>query len=397
MRHTRNSMNLDARTLLFSLILTNALMVLSLFVAAVAGGSDGGKRDGIRKWASAILLETLAWMLIAARGHIPDFVSIVVANGFLTVTFALMLAAISEFQQRTLSYWQYFLPGILILLMTAMLIDDVHGRFFWGSIIYIFQIALIARVLLIDREIRAGKAWKLLFGGAMVLILVLGMRAYVGLSDEVILAQPESGINNIPNWVQVISFIALMSTSLLGSIGFLLMVKERADGEVMHMAMTDSLTGVPNRRAVMDYAARALALRSERHLALLMVDVDHFKRINDEYGHPVGDEVLCQIAELLAGRLRGGDLLGRYGGEEFCVVALDTDAEGARKLGNTLREIIAASSLKTECGNISVTVSIGVSLRPANSMRELKDLLAEADAALYTAKENGRNQVFCYC
>jgi diguanylate cyclase (GGDEF)-like protein len=188
-----------------------------------------------------------------------------------------------------------------------------------------------------------------------------------------------------------------MTTSLLGSIGFVLMIKEHADREIMHLAMTDSLTGVPNRRALMDFAERALALRGTRHIALLMIDVDHFKRINDTHGHPAGDEVLRQVAGLLSKRLRACDMLGRYGGEEFCVVAMDTDAAGAKQLANSLRETIASQALVTESGALSVTVSIGMSLCPANIMRELKEVLAEADEALYNAKDGGRNQVYCFC
>ena len=382
-------MSLDARTLLFSLILTNALMVLSLFVA-----SAGGRRDGIGKWATAILLETFAWMLVAARGSISDVLSIVIANGLLAGTFAMMLAAICEFQKHSPSRWQYLAPVVLSLLMASILIDDIRGRFIWGGIIYILQIALIAKALLSHNETRSGRAWRLLFGGTVLIMLELALRSIVALSGQAILSMPQTG--GTLNWIQIVSFVVVMATSLLGSIGFLLIVKERADREVMHLAMTDSLTGVPNRRAMMDYAEKALALRRDGHLALLMIDVDHFKHINDIHGHPAGDDVLCQVAKLLAGRLRGGDLLGRYGGEEFCVVAPDTDAEGALQLANSLREIVASTALNTERGTLSVTVSIGVSHSPFNTERKLKAILAEADAALYAAKKNGRNQVVCF-
>ncbi len=386
-------MNLDARTLLFSLIMINALMVLSLF--ATAASRKRGPGDGISKWAYGLLLETVAWTLIAARGHIPDLFSIVVANGLLAGTFALMLAAIAEFQQRALPRWQFFVPVALTLLMAIVLLDDARSRFVWGGLIYGLQMALIARLLLTHPETQSGKAWRLLLGGIGVIGLVLGMRAIVVLSGQDILAQPQLG--GTPNWVQIVTFIAVMTTSLLGSIGFVLMIKEHADREIMHLAMTDSLTGVPNRRALMDFAERALALRGGRHIALLMIDVDHFKRINDTHGHPAGDEVLRQVAGLLSQRLRACDMLGRYGGEEFCVVAMDTDAAGAKQLANSLRETIASHTLATESGDLSVTVSIGMSVCPANIMRELKEVLAEADEALYNAKDGGRNQVYCFC
>lgn len=384
-------MNLDPRTLLFSLIMVNALMVLSLFIAA-SSGKDGRKRDGMGKWAAAILLETLTWMLIAARGHIPDTFSIIVANVLKASAHALILAAICEFQRRSLPRWQYFVPVALTLLMAVVLVDDIRGRFIWGSLIYGFQMVLIARALLSDPETRAGRAWRLLFGGAAMIVLVLGLRAFVALSGQVELAQPQSA--GAPHWVQIVSFVAVMATALLGSIGFVLMVKERADREIMHLAMTDSLTQVPNRRALMDHAERALAHRGGRPMALLMIDVDHFKRINDAHGHPVGDEVLRKVADRLAGRLRRHDILGRYGGEEFCVVAPDTNAEGAQILAESLRELIASTPLATERGEISISISIGVSCCLSNGGRELKEILAEADNALYAAKQAGRNRVF---
>jgi diguanylate cyclase (GGDEF)-like protein len=384
-------MNLDPRTLLFSLILCNTLMVLSMFVAT-SSGNRVGKRDGMGKWAVAILLETLTWALVAARGHIPDAFSIIAANVLKAGAHALVLAAICEFQRRALPRWQYFAPIVLTLVMTAVLVDDIRGRFVWIGLIYAFQMVLVARVLLSDRETRAGRAWRLLFGGAVMILLVLGLRAFVALSGQVELAQPQLA-GAAPHWVQIVSFIAVMATALLGSIGFVLMVKERTDREILHLAMTDSLTQVPNRRALMDYAERMLGRRCGKPVALLMIDVDLFKAINDTHGHPVGDEVLRQIAARMAGRLRRHDVLGRYGGEEFCVVAPDTDIQGALLLAESLRELVASTPLVTENGEICASISIGVSCFPSDGGRELKTMLNEADEALYVAKQSGRNRV----
>lgn len=385
-------MNLDPRTLLFSVFMVYALSVLSLFVAAT-GRSAGGKRDGMNKWALAMLLETLLWVLIAARGVIPDVLSVVVANGLKAASHALILAAICEFQQRQAPRWQYFVPVALTLVMAFMLLDDIKGRFIWGGLIYGFQMVLIGRALLSDPETRTGRAWRLLFAGVFGIALVLGLRAAAAIFGHSEFAQPQNSALVQP--VQVISFIAVLATALLGSIGFVLMVKERTDREIMHLAMTDSLTLVPNRRALMEYAGHALARRNGSALALLMIDVDHFKFINDTHGHPTGDRVLRKIASLLAGRLRGHDFLGRYGGEEFCVIAPDTDAEGALTLAEHLRAAIAAASFAAKSGEFSITISIGISICPANGRSELKDVLAEADAALYTAKQSGRNKAVC--
>ncbi|MBU0689709.1 MAG: GGDEF domain-containing protein [Gammaproteobacteria bacterium] len=380
-------MLLDPRTLLFSLILTNSLMVLSLFVAA----SLKGREQGLNKWALAVLLETFTWLLIAGRGVIPDEFSVVLANLLKAASFAMFLAAIYEFQRRDFAPWKFFVPVVLQVAVSGLLIDDIAGRFVWGGVIYAFQAALIVHALLSDSEMRKGRAWRLLYGGSIMILIVLAMRAVAALSGMVDFAQPQNHI--AIHWVQVVTFISVMATALLGSVGFILMIKERTDHEIMLLAMTDSLTGVPNRRALMDQGARVLAQRSGRPMSLLMIDVDHFKRINDTYGHPAGDEVLRQAVALMAQRLRGGDVLGRYGGEEFCVIAPDTDAAGALILAEALREIIAITPLQTEAGVVAVTVSIGIACSAGDGKSALKRLLAEADAALYQAKQAGRNRV----
>lgn len=379
-------MNLDPRTLLFSLILTNAMMAASLFFA-----SSSRRRDGLGLWAMAMLIDMLAWGLIAMRNAAPDMILLVVANGLKAGTHALVLAAISEFQRRPVPRWQYFVPIALAMLMAVLLSDDMRGRFIWGSLIFGFQILLIAHMVLTDRETRSGRAWKLLVAGLAVVLLVLGLRAAVALSGYVEFALPQNAV--APHPVQIGSFAALMAAALIGSVAFILLVKERSDREALHLAMTDSLTGVPNRRALMDHALHVMAQRGGRPMSLLMLDVDHFKRINDTWGHPAGDDVLRGVTRLLAERLRGGDVLGRYGGEEFCIIAPDTDIGGALTLAESLREIVAVTPISTEAGEISITISIGISCCPGGTMRELKELLADADAALYAAKSAGRNQV----
>jgi diguanylate cyclase (GGDEF)-like protein len=161
-------------------------------------------------------------------------------------------------------------------------------------------------------------------------------------------------------------------------------------------AHVDPLTGLPNRRALMERLQREWS-RLERHggaLSLIMADIDHFKLVNDSYGHPCGDVVLQQIAQAIAGQCRHTDLPTRYGGEEFAIVVPDENADGAACLAERCRKQIAGLQLPADQGVIQVTASFGVA--DARGASSSQDLIDRADAALYEAKTAGRNQVEVY-
>ena len=385
-------MSLDPRTLLFSLILADTLMALCLVVAA--HGQVDEKKDGLNKWTAALFLQTLAWIAAASRGFLPDPFAIVAAHGLKAASHALILAAIYEFQQRRAPNWQYFVPVAATLAMALVLENDMRSRLVWSSMIFIFQLLLIARALLSDHDTRTGRAWRLLFGGVALFILVMCSRAMAGLISHGDFAQISNNV--APQPFQIVAFIASMSATLLGSMGFVLMVKERSDKAVMQLAMTDSLTLIPNRRALLEYAEHMLARRGGVPLALLMIDVDRFKIINDAYGHLIGDEVLRKVASRLSERLRKQDLLGRYGGEEFCVIAPETKVSGAITLAESLRATVNSTPFSTECGDLTVSVSIGISFSSPSVACNLHEMISEADAALFTAKKTGRNKVVCF-
>ena len=169
--------------------------------------------------------------------------------------------------------------------------------------------------------------------------------------------------------------------------------KARLFRKVEELASTDGLTGVRNRRHFMDQATRELAA-ARRHglpLAALMLDIDHFKQVNDTYGHATGDQVIRAVAQRLAALIRPEDLLGRYGGEEFSLVVRE-DAGGAAALAERLRAALAADPVPTDDGPLPVTISVGVAVLQ-RSDTAVDSVLARADAALYKAKHAGRNQV----
>ena len=167
-----------------------------------------------------------------------------------------------------------------------------------------------------------------------------------------------------------------------------------AHEQLTQLANTDVLTGVSSRRSFLAGLEAELA-RARRHnesLSLLMLDIDHFKRVNDLYGHPVGDTVLKQFAAICASMLRAHDLFGRLGGEEFAIALPHTDPDGARSVAEKIRMAIGQLPLSTAAGDIAITVSIGVAHTHAG-LHEIDQLIAWADKALYDAKHEGRNQV----
>ncbi len=168
----------------------------------------------------------------------------------------------------------------------------------------------------------------------------------------------------------------------------------RLFGQVERLATTDGLTDVTNRRYFFELAEREWnrTRRYDHPLAAMMLDVDHFKRVNDTYGHAIGDVVLRTVAQICRSSLRDTDFLGRYGGEEFAILLPDTELSAAHITAERLRHSIAATYIATEKGALSVTVSIGIA-SVTEATPSVASLLDRADRGLYIAKETGRNRV----
>jgi diguanylate cyclase (GGDEF)-like protein len=171
---------------------------------------------------------------------------------------------------------------------------------------------------------------------------------------------------------------------------------EVAKKQAENLASTDALTGLNNRRAFFDRAEPLFAYCKRNHqpISALMLDVDHFKKINDSYGHAAGDIALRNLAQLIKTNLRDSDLACRFGGEEFAVLLPNTNAEDAMGMANMLKKIMASTIIALADENaLSMTASFGIS----ESGETVEDLLNHADKAMYAAKNNGRNHVMRYC
>jgi len=198
------------------------------------------------------------------------------------------------------------------------------------------------------------------------------------------------------NWLLAGAGALVMALLISTSIGAARGQRRRIEltAELEHLAATDMLTGLPNRRQLMTAMELEIrrARRTGRPLSLALIDIDHFKRVNDHHGHPSGDAVLCEVAEVLREVTRGGDVLGRFGGEEFAVLMPDTSIEQAQWASERLRKAIEGREMSFPGGGSGyVTVSTGVALLAGDE--HCDHLISRADAALYEAKAGGRNLV----
>jgi len=181
---------------------------------------------------------------------------------------------------------------------------------------------------------------------------------------------------------------------ILGNQYALALRRVRLHQEIEQIAITDSLTEVHTRRHLMQRFSEELKRSRARniHMSFIMLDVDHFKKFNDQYGHITGDQILREIGVLITENIREIDIAGRYGGEEFCVVLPDTDRQGAQYAAERIRHAAEKTNIKAYDTTVKVTVSVGTSTFPDDG-KKLEELVDKADWALYRAKKRGRNNV----
>jgi diguanylate cyclase (GGDEF)-like protein len=379
----QNLFAIDGRTMLMVMLVSSVLMAAVLWFAFA-----GRFRDGLGKWTISLWVQAFAWLLFAGSGFIPDLLSIAAANGLLALGWSLQFAAIIEFRRRAVPHWLLWAPTTGILIVFVALMGKPHAQLVTGSWLYGAANVLIAATVLHGRPRHIFRARWLLAGCYLIAALTLIARGIGSWADHEAFATAVA--DNAYDGLLALGLYALI---VAGSLAFLLMHKERSDEESSRLATTDPLTGVFNRRTFIELAEQELA-RSRRAgtpLSLMMLDLDHFKRVNDTYGHLTGDEVLVSFTRLIKDCVRRGDLIVRYGGEEFCVLLPGIPLTAAAALADRIRATTGSSALTAK--PFKVTVSIGLTAYAGDAVIALGDLLARAGAALYRAKDEGRDRV----
>jgi len=379
-------MPLDMPTLF--LVVTVVAFVMAGWVAVMAWGQR--RSEALWSWAATMCAFAVSNVLYGFRGVIGDFWSVVLGNGVLSLAFALMLLSLWRFQGIQPRPLLMVLPVLLALGLYTLFIDAYRARVIVGGTLFPAQLGLVLQVLLNRRRPMPGRGRWMLVAGATVLGTILLLRAL-----GMLLGWLDAGdaLDNY-RWQAMLVLVAMVAVLSFG-LGFVYMNLERAERRSFELAMRDVLTGLANRRAILDLlrSSVARARRQGQWLSVLMVDIDHFKAVNDNHGHQAGDAVLRQVAQTLASRLRAQDQIGRFGGEEFLVLLPDTQAEGARVLADALRQAVQQTSTPWGGQQIVVTISIGVCGHPLSEHDGPESLIEAADRAMYQAKRLGRNRV----
>ena len=368
------------------------ITVIGLTMTLVVAVTSRVDRDsGLAPIALGIGLCTLGYFLYGMRPVLTGLLFNALSNLALSGSISCFIYGILRFQRRQATGWLIYCPPLLMALITASLPEQVALRVGLLSLLFTLQSAYLLKVVLDRRHVTVGIGQYYLvvsFGLSFLIFLTRLLVALFGPAETL-------QVNRAGPLATFSLLMPVVSLTLI-TLGFIIMGKERAEERNRRLAMQDELTGLANRRHVLDVLAQQLAAvsRANLPLSLLMLDVDHFKQINDRYGHPAGDEALRRVADCLRERVRAQDIAGRVGGEEFLVVLPQTSLEGALKLAEALRESLARLAVTSPDGRaFTLTISIGVSTLEDMPDGAGKSLIAAADAALYLAKQRGRNRV----
>ena len=379
-------MHLDVNTLFMVTIYVEAILGLLLLFAWVQNTAI----RAVAWWGFAHLVRAASIVLFGMYGSVPDLISIDLANALLFTSFAVTWTGARVFDGRPAEPVYLVTGAVLWLLICRLpvLAEAIDMRSLISTGIITTYTWLTAYEFWRGRSEPLVSRWPAIF-------MLFAHGSLFLLRTPLIAVLPSSIANHVYGsvWLTVLSFEALLFTI---SIAFILlaMAKERTELRHRTAAMVDPLTGIANRRSFMQDAAQ-LAKRhgvNPRPTAVLLIDLDHFKSINDRFGHALGDRALELFALTARHSVRSTDLFGRLGGEEFAAILADTSRDKAVAVAERIRASFAQAALEVDNRPVGATVSIGV-VFCQEPVLDVHELLAQADQALYYAKENGRNRV----
>jgi diguanylate cyclase (GGDEF)-like protein len=383
--------NLDVRTMMF--IMAGINLLFACLLALV--GKHAGPARGPKQWALAELCFGIGLGMTAMLHAMPPPWMIGLIAALLALGIGLRFNGIQAFKGQRPRYW---IPVALIALLAAQSLwfsvvrNDPQTRIVANWLVLGLANGACALALFVRVAQPLRTAYWLAGASFVVMSIIMILR-----SVSVAMQAPEAVGLFAPSSINPTVFLIANLAQASLSCSLVLMINYRLAGRLTALAATDSLTGLLNRRSLTEAAVRlsAYAQRNGRALSILIIDIDHFKRINDEHGHPAGDAVLCQLATLMQAAIRSEDYLARIGGEEFCILLPSTSEAEAAVLAERLRAGFAQLPIAWEGVTMKTTISIGIA-DSLSAGADLDGLMAAGDRALYRAKNAGRDRVALY-
>lgn len=373
----------------YTLLVASCGLLLMLGVAFVFLWLRDRSSTWLLWWGFPIITTGIALTLYLQDSWQESFISIAFGNAARIAATGCLWYGIRLFEGRRPPWGVVSALGVawVALCLYPPFVESLMARITVVSLAMCVLCGLGARELWIDRAdgLRSRLPTIIVFASASLLMLVRALVASF--------APFPVGAGALDNfWLAAFSWLT-MGHILFAAIFFLAMTMERREAEQRGFAMSDPLTGLLNRRAFGDFAQRLARRRDGRHddTALLVLDLDHFKQINDRFGHDVGDRLLKAFAEVAENNVRSSDQLFRMGGEEFCFVLPGTSLAEAIEVAERVRRAFEAVAIQAGTDFASATVSIGMAA--TSTVVDADVMLAAADAAVYEAKARGRNRV----
>ncbi|HFK2922143.1 GGDEF domain-containing protein [Stenotrophomonas beteli] len=381
------SLHFPTITVLGFLLCIGIAMGFSLLLLVLRG------QPVLRQWTISLWLMTLGVTLLAMRPHLPLVPAVLAGNAAMAACGLMMLRGVALHLERPLPLWRpLLLAATFMACIFAFLVmwPDLGIRLQVFSVFAVLVNGWIAVLLLRYAPPQQRTSCRLAAAVFLAEAMLYAVRLWLPVA-------PGAGEDIMRTGSPMFAtYLAGVMLELARCFAMVLLLVERMLVDLRRAARTDGLTGLLNRSAVLaDGQARLQQLRRQRRsLVLLLIDVDHFKQINDRWGHPAGDEVLRHFAGVLQQCLRGRDhLLGRYGGEEFVLVLAGSSQGEAMDLAAMIRVHLQQWPAPLAQGPVAVTASVGLAVDAGQG--GLGQLLAAADAALYRAKSEGRDRLVC--
>lgn len=375
------------------LLLASLVTGMMGFVLLLMGKATTQRIPGIRNWAFGSMLIAMAGALLTLRDVAPVWLTYTVHNTLVMVSYASFLIGSAKHfghDHRFIGLGVAFVVAWLAQTYFTHEQDSLRGRYL--SLTGFIFAACFLHAVVLAREIfrRQAQSERQSLGVSFTAFWVAFSAVVFGLRWGHAVLWPQDGQGLLDTTPLQALYLGTYTFGLtMVNIGFLLLTSEVIRRNFEILAATDALTGIRSRRVVIDSANNLFerSRRSEQPFVVMMIDLDHFKAVNDNYGHAVGDEVLRAFCRRIEHVLRRSDVLGRFGGEEFVVLLPDSTADQAVQLAGRLLQAAAMSDSQLPV----ITVSIGVSeWRPTDE--SASQLLERADHALYEAKMAGRNR-----